>query len=128
MLPAADRLAGRSDEPFGLLRDHALAERLLPPDAEIDHVRSLYDVYKDGLRLGTQLLWRYRPRTYAGPITYFRAAEESPVLRELFPAATSTWARLTTASLEVHEVPGSHYTMFLPPHARVLADHLQARV
>jgi len=123
-----DALADSADEPFRLLRDHAVAAELVPADAEVEHVRSLYEAYKVGLRLGTQLLWRYRPRPYAGPITYFRAAEESAVLQEVFPAATSTWTGLTGASLEIHDVPGSHYTMFLPSHARTLAELLRQRL
>ena len=125
---AGDALAGGADEPFRLLRDHAVAAELVPADAEVEHVRSLYEAYKSGLRLGTQLLWRYRPHPYAGPITYFRAAEESAVLREVFPAVTSTWTGLSGAPLEIHDVPGSHYTMFLPPHARTLAGLLKQRL
>lgn len=125
---AGDALADSADESFRRLRDHAVAAELVPADAEVEHVRSLYEAYKVGLRLGTQLLWRYRPRPYAGPITYFRAAEESAVLQEVFPAAASTWTGLTGASLEIHDVPGSHYTMFLPPHARTLAELLKQRL
>jgi acyl carrier protein len=73
-LPPSHTSTENPNDLFDQLRDHALAAALVPADAETGHVRSLYTAYKTGLRMGTQLLWRYRPRAYTGPITYFRAA------------------------------------------------------
>jgi amino acid adenylation domain-containing protein len=38
------------------------------------------------------------------------------------------WAALTGASLEIHKVPGDHYTLLRAPHVLLIADVLRRRV
>jgi thioesterase domain-containing protein len=73
------------------------------------------------LHAGTRLLWQYRPTPFDGPIAYFKATGDRRVLDAVFPGAESTWGQLTSVSLDIHEVPGNHYTMFLDPEVRNLA-------
>ncbi|WP_164783988.1 non-ribosomal peptide synthetase/type I polyketide synthase [Mesorhizobium sp. M5C.F.Cr.IN.023.01.1.1] len=41
------------------------------------------------------------------------------------PAGDLGWKQFARARLEIHEVPGDHYTMVAPPHVRVLATKLK---
>ena len=60
----------------------------------------------------------YRPGRYQGPITLLRCTE----------AATDTqspWTPFITQALEVHTVPGTHFSMLTDPHVALLAAQLQ---
>jgi thioesterase domain-containing protein/acyl carrier protein len=64
----------------------------------------------------------YRPRFYAGKITYFRATKAAAV----FPMARNpraVWRRYA-AEIEIHSVPGDHFTIVEAPFAAELANVL----
>jgi thioesterase domain-containing protein len=46
------------------------------------------------------------------------------VLEKVFPRATTRWSGLAS-EVAVHDVPGSHYTMFMEPHVEELARRLR---
>jgi hypothetical protein len=70
------------------------------------------------------LLRRYRPASYSGRLAYFRATGNANLPGYALPNAAAIWGRLT-AGVDVHDVAGSHYTLFLDPHARELAARLK---
>jgi thioesterase domain-containing protein len=71
------------------------------------------------LQASVAALAAYRLRPYDGALTLFAAGEpaEDPTLG---------WGALAQGGVEVHRVPGHHYTMLRPPHARELAARLGA--
>ena len=65
----------------------------------------------------------YEPGPYDGRVILLRAAEAfSEELASPDPAAG--WGRIG-AEIEVHEVPGDHYSMFTPPFVDALGRRLR---
>lgn len=90
---------------------------VLPPDAGIEQVTRLLDVFKANMKA----LKTYRPKAYFDRITLFRAETSS---RTLVTDNTSGWGELTDTPIEVHLIPGNHYSMVVRPNVRVLAEKL----
>jgi thioesterase domain-containing protein len=65
----------------------------------------------------------YRAQPYPGDITLFRASERYG------PAYSMDeflgWRDITQGTLDVHEIPGDHYSMLNPPNVEVLAQKLR---
>ncbi len=70
-----------------------------------------------------QAMLRYVPRPYPGDVLFFEASERDAMTVNN-PARG--WLDLIQGQLTVHEVPGNHITMNLPPNVQVMADHLRA--
>jgi acyl transferase domain-containing protein/acyl-CoA synthetase (AMP-forming)/AMP-acid ligase II/thioesterase domain-containing protein/acyl carrier protein len=117
---------GAPDTGHELLRltHHAITADLLPSQTGVEQIRALYETYRDGIRAGTELLRRYRPMAYPGRLVYFRATDNANLPGYALPNAATIWGGLS-AGMDVHPVPGSHYTLFLEPHARALAARLK---
>lgn len=64
----------------------------------------------------------YAPAPYPGRLVLFRTSQR--VLRA--PSWEMGWGDLTTESVDVQPVPGSHATILAEPHVRVLAEKLGA--
>ncbi|EYF03065.1 SDR family NAD(P)-dependent oxidoreductase [Chondromyces apiculatus] len=64
----------------------------------------------------------YVPRSYPGQILFFQARE-----RDALSVANPShgWIDLALGGLVLHDVPGNHITMNLPPNVPVLAEHLR---
>jgi len=65
---------------------------------------------------------RYSPRVYPGRVTLFRAREQ-PERYGRDPQLG--WGGMAAGGLDIHDVPGDHYTMWREPHVRVLAERLR---
>ena len=98
----------------------ARARGLLPPEIGQAEVRRLLEVLRANLRA----LHAYLPGSYPGPVTLFRAAGATAPQ----PDPTCGWRSLATGGVEVHEVPGDHYSIVREPHVRVLSDLLRTRL
>jgi thioesterase domain-containing protein len=59
----------------------------------------------------------YRPRPYAGVVTFFRASVRPLDYCHPIPI----WAAMTGGRLRVRDVPGDHFAMIRAPHVDVLA-------
>jgi aspartate racemase len=69
-------------------------------------------------------LWRYTVQFYPGKITLMRALEfEQTGATRRNP--TLGWETVAGGGLEIHDVPGSHYTMCEEPNVRTLAETLK---
>ena len=112
-LLALDPAAG-----LDLVLERAVGAGALPADADAGDLRRLAGIYRDNLRR----LYAYRPEPSLGRITLFRAEES----RERRPGCS--WEGLAAAGVEVHVVPGNHYTTLQEPRVRDLAGRLAARL
>ncbi|MCC6367080.1 MAG: AMP-binding protein [Bryobacterales bacterium] len=65
---------------------------------------------------------RYQPEPYEGESVHFWAKEAPPSPYRQFPGE---WAPYTRGPLTLHEIPGTHITMFQPPHVEALARGFQ---
>jgi thioesterase domain-containing protein len=81
-------------------------------------LRRFLQVYK----ANTNALFSYIPRPYRGPahLVFFRAETRD---RYNPPNPQIPWINVCP-SLEVREVPGTHRTMTMVPHVRILVEQL----
>ena len=70
-----------------------------------------------------QAIKKYRPRTYLGRLTLFKAQ-----MQPLFSSHTRDkgWGRLAAGGLEIKVVPANHLGMLQEPHVKTLAKELRA--
>ncbi|MFZ0803665.1 MAG: amino acid adenylation domain-containing protein [Terriglobales bacterium] len=81
--------------------------------------RALREVFQANSRAAG----RYRLRPYSGPVTLFRASEQSPRNGDSPYAA---WHDLLPAGLEIQDIPGSHNGILVEPEVGVLAQRLKS--
>lgn len=109
-----DRFQGLSGEDlFSHVLAQAIANGLLPEGTNQESMLRLFRVYKNNLAV----LKTYSPSAYAGKAVLLRAQESNA------GDAALGW-RPFVQQLEVHRVPGNHYSMMLAPHVKDLAEHL----
>lgn len=109
------------DELSGVF-ERVKASGLVPRDLALDQARRMVDLVRNNLRL----LDRFACGQYGGRITLFVAEEalwkgadgDAPDL-------AGGWRRVAAGGVEVHGVPGNHYTMLQGSHAGVLAQRLK---
>ncbi len=95
--------------------DQAGRAHVLPPDVSIEDLHHWFDLYLADI----EAIENYQPQATPIPLLLLRAAEEAEM--------TEGWSQLS-AKLEVHNVPGDHFTMMRPPHVSTLAEVLRKRV
>jgi len=106
---------GLDAELAGLL-EQARAAGIVPADLDLADVRRIFAVHRGNSRA----LRGYAASSYTGRLTLFRAAGRGN------PAdLTRGWDALAPA-VEVHEVPGDHFTLVREPHVGGLAARLRA--
>jgi thioesterase domain-containing protein len=66
---------------------------------------------------------RYEATTYGGPLVLLNAADRPP---EYGRDPTLGWSRCATGAIEVHVVPGDHYSMMHPPDVQALAERIES--
>jgi len=108
-----------TDEKLALLLNHAQQEHLLPPEVQLPDIQRYFNVYRANILAFSS----YVPQPQRLRITLFKAEER---VAQNGKDAALGWDSLTEDSVEVHVVPGNHYTLFSGPHVSVLAEHLQA--
>lgn len=65
---------------------------------------------------------RYQPSPYSGHVVFLRAVERQSGNLSLPEQA---WIPLVEGELELVDVPGSHFTMMIPPHVETLARQMR---
>ena len=107
-----------TDELSAFVLDHARMADVIPPDIGPVQIRDLSRVYMANARAARS----YAPQVYPGRVTLFKAGE-----RPVEPARDRDlgWGGLSAGGVEVHEVPGNHYTMLRQPNVQVVAERLK---
>jgi thioesterase domain-containing protein/glycosyltransferase involved in cell wall biosynthesis len=90
--------------------------RLLPATAGLAELQRGLRVY----RAHRRALRGYEPGLYGGPVALFRTATVGAIDEPAWG-----WATLATGKLDVHVLPGTHYTLLAEPHVRELAAALE---
>lgn len=95
---------------------------LVPANMTLIEFRKLFDTFK----LHANTMRRYRPGQFAGGITLFSAEQdhEHPPAKQ--PRPCKGWDQLVTGGVDIHVVPGDHFSMVREPHVRVLAERLRS--
>ncbi len=117
--PWADADGSTGDAPIDHLVERAKASGLLPAEIGPADIRRLVAVLRNNLNA----LRGYLPGGFPGRVTLYRAAEAT----EFHPDPTFGWRTLAAQGVEVHEVPGDHYSMVREPHVRVLAERIRLK-
>jgi amino acid adenylation domain-containing protein len=113
-------LRGRAlDEQLSQLRRRAVELNALPASMDMGQMHNLFRSFKDIIKA----VMDYEPRNYPGRINLFRAEER---LASTATDPTDGWGALAAGGVELHVMPGDHFTMISLPHARALADRLNA--
>jgi len=85
------------------------------PAVNSEQLSRLFQVF----RTNVHATMRYRPQRYPGRLTFFRATSR---LADNSYDPIEEWRSLATEGVEVHMVPGNHYTMLKESAVEVLAD------
>ncbi|HVR95001.1 MAG TPA: amino acid adenylation domain-containing protein [Thermoanaerobaculia bacterium] len=98
----------------------AEAERagILPAGAGSGEVQRRFKVFQANFRA----LESYSGGPCAALVILFKAAET------VRPEVDLGWSRLSRGPVEVHALPGDHYTLLQPPHVQALAARLRERL
>jgi len=120
------------DDQVGYLLDQLKQASALPREMEASWFRRILH----GIWTRNENLDRYKLQVYSGRITLFRGSEIDPDFIKAQNALdymeidafdpTNGWSRFSTEPIEVHQVPGHHYTIVREPHVRILAEKLGA--
>ena len=119
------------DEQLAYLLKQLKLANVLPREMELSWFRQILR----GVWARNEQLRQYEPQVYPGRITLFRGSEVDPEFIKAQNALdwreidardpTNGWSRFSAEPVEVHEVPGHHYTIVWEPHVRVLAERLR---
>ncbi len=111
--------------------DQAKLQGRLPAEADL----SLVHQRLDEIRLRQRASEAYLPDPCPDPIVYFRSTDRDPdyleVLRGMghdVAEPTQGWARFAVQPIEVHDIPGLHEMLMLPPSVGKLAEVLRAAI
>jgi amino acid adenylation domain-containing protein len=100
----------------------------VPADITLVAFRKLFDSFK----AKAHMMRSYAGGVYPGRITLFRAGQPLEYIGEKPPEnyytdvePTKGWKQWTTDGVEVHTIPGQHYTIMREPHVKALAEQLR---
>jgi amino acid adenylation domain-containing protein len=87
-------------------------------------IRTVPSFMKNGEEICRMAVVNYRSRPWPGPVTLFRASvQQNTQLPE-----DLGWSSFAQGGVEVCEVPGNHYEIFVDPNVRVLAERIRERL
>ncbi|MCP4414851.1 MAG: hypothetical protein GY808_20015, partial [Gammaproteobacteria bacterium] len=106
------------DEQLSYVIEQGKQIGLFPLDVDLTQARRFMQVFK----YNADAEYRYKPHSYSGKITLFRATEggDGEPLDSDYG-----WGDYTTEGVETISVPGNHFSMIKSPHVRILAEKLK---
>lgn len=108
------------EDQLAYFRERAEQAQLVIAGANPEHAQHVFEVFQANL----SAMLDYRPRPYAGHITLFRASDQSTPMHSDPYLGWSLWAD----SVETHEIPGDHVTMFQEPAVAAVAEQFLPRL
>ena len=113
-----DLLSLNPDAQLNYVLERARQANVLPPNTSVNRISYLLQIFRSNLIA----LSKYVPGAYQERIVVFRASD----VKEQIPGPTLGWEELSARPVEVHVIPGDHYTMIAKPHVQILADKLRS--
>jgi len=112
-------LEGDSGKPLIRIWNNLEPENETNRMIELRHAIRRLDIYLNNYRA----MHKYKPKPYPGRLTLIRAKGHFSI----FEIDKSLgWGTLAKGGVEVHIVPGDHYTIFKRPNVNLLAEKLNA--
>jgi thioesterase domain-containing protein len=107
--------------------------KLVPAEMTLVEFRKLFDIFK----IYANTTRRYKPGTYEGRISLFLPADDFASIfnadyDNAYKKSTETkvtpvegWGRLATGGVDVHQIPGDHFSILHEPNVKVLGEQLR---
>ena len=105
------------DDQLSFILQQATKQHLVPPGVELADIYRYFNVY----RTNTRALATYVPRAQNVRVALIKANEQTSTASDAMG-----WTELVAEDVEVHVVPGNHYTLLREPNVRMLAEELKA--
>jgi acyl transferase domain-containing protein/thioesterase domain-containing protein/acyl carrier protein len=112
------------DQQLSYALEQGRMANLIPSQIDLSDAQLIVEVTKANALAARH----YLPRPYSGRLTLFQAMDDHP----LFPTGNGTspdhasrWKKLAL-SVDLHEIPGNHYTILRQPQVQVVAEKLGA--
>lgn len=117
-VPLDEFLKLKSEDQFAYALEEGKKAKRFHQDVEPAHIRHYFEVFRNNV----EALRNYIPRPYPGSMTLLCARDAN---KERRPAEEDLgWGKFVTGNIEIIEVPGTHLTMMVEPHVKVVADRL----
>ena len=116
------------NEQLNYILKQAIVAKVLPPNTGLEEIYNFFKIYQTAMHTALRRIQNYKPQTYPNRITLFQASEVLNGLSGVVRKPTvdwATWNKLSTQPLDLHIVPGNHYTMLIQPHAQIIAEKLK---
>ena len=113
-----DLQARTIEERLTSLLQEVVRKGCAPPDLNLKQLTRLFEVFRTNVRA----LLSYKPQSYPGRITFFRASEQ---IADISADPAKDWRNIAAEGVEVHVVPGDHYTMLREPAVQIMAEWLK---
>ena len=109
-----------SDEQFSYVLEEAKKAKRLHPNAQVSDIRPYFEIFKNNVKAQRN----YIPKSYSGDVVLLRARNANEKGR---PADELLgWGAYIKGRIQVVDVPGSHTTMMVEPHVKVMAEELRS--
>jgi thioesterase domain-containing protein/acyl carrier protein len=122
-LPGMDDVVApyTAEEQLHSVLTQARKAHILPADTDVSDIYRLFDIFKTNIRA----VQNYTPQPYPNQVTLFQASE---LLADNIPDSAAEWRKFAPDGLEVHRMPGNHYTMIRTPQVQTVAEVLANRL
>lgn len=105
------------EEQMNFFKERAEVAQILFAGSAGTQIQHVYHVFQANMAA----VVAYQPRTFSGRVVLFRAEDQATPMHEDPQLGWGPWA---SQGVEVHEVPGSHLTMFQSPQVEQLIELL----
>ena len=105
------------EEQLAYILEQAKLQNIIPSEVGVQQMQNLYRVY----HATGWATYDYQARPYLGAIHLFNASQPS---MELDTDATLGWKDLVKGQIEVHQIPGDHYSIIREPGVGLLTQKL----
>ncbi|AOW98783.1 hypothetical protein BJP34_04335 [Moorena producens PAL-8-15-08-1] len=106
------------EQRLGYVLERAKMFDLLPEEVKVEDFESLFEVFKTTAFAS----YNYEAQPYPGNIALFNASEQ-PI--DIAGDPTLGWRNFIAGEIEVHEIPGDHFSVIREPQVLVLAERLK---
>ncbi|MBE9209290.1 hypothetical protein IQ244_22835 [Nostoc sp. LEGE 06077] len=108
------------DEQLQYVFEQLRVANLIPANFSFQNFYLFFQVYQSNL----QAVCNYEPQVYTNRMILLQGRDSNEGCD--YPNDPSWgWSQLSSEPVEIHTIPGNHYTMLAQPHAQVLAAQLK---
>jgi len=110
----------KAEEQLSCVLAEVSRHNILPPQTDAAQIRRLLNVFKSN----REAVRTYAPQSYPNRVVIFQAGK----VNEVTSNDPGLGWRAFAHRLEIHSVPGSHYSIIANPHVRVLTEQIKSYI